>query len=74
MGPKPKPKARPKTRPLDPRGRAAALSRPAWGSLSAGGGTPAKKRKDATLFVLDDAEYDSAYFVGSDNGSDLGSF
>ncbi|CAK0852123.1 unnamed protein product [Prorocentrum cordatum] len=81
MGPKrPKPSAKPKSR-ADPRGRAAALGRPAWSSPSASGSSPrptsstsAKKRRDATLFVLDDVEYDSAFFVSSDRGSDIGSF
>ncbi|CAK0817009.1 unnamed protein product [Prorocentrum cordatum] len=81
MGPKkPKPSAKPKSR-ADPRGRAAALSRPAWSSSSASGSSPrppsstsAKKRRGATLFVLDDVEYDSAFLVSSDRGSDLGSF
>ncbi|CAK0861813.1 unnamed protein product [Prorocentrum cordatum] len=81
MGPKrPKPSAKPKSR-ADPRGRAAALSRQAWSSPSASGSSPrptsstsAKKRRDATLFVLDDVEYDSAFLVSSDRGSDLGSF
>ncbi|CAK0789613.1 unnamed protein product [Prorocentrum cordatum] len=81
MGPKkPKPSAKPKGR-ADPRGRAAALSRPAWSSSSASGSSPhplsstsAKKRKDVTLFVLDDVEHDSAFLVSSDRGSDLGSF
>ena len=70
--PKPKPKA--KARLLGPRGRAAALSRPAWGSPQSGGpaGGPAKKRKDATLFVLDDVEFNASYFV-ADDGFDLGS-
>ncbi|CAK0848557.1 unnamed protein product, partial [Prorocentrum cordatum] len=81
MGPnRPKPSAKPKSR-ADPRGRAAALSRPAWSSPSASGSSPrpssstsAKKQRGATLFVLDDVEYDSAFLVSSDRGSDLGSF
>ncbi|CAK0841114.1 unnamed protein product [Prorocentrum cordatum] len=79
LGPK-KPTAKSKSRP-DPRGRAAALSRLAWSSSSAPGSgshapssSSAKKRTDATLFVLDDVEYDSAFFANSDRGSDLGSF